>query len=221
MHTCTCTYKYAYLHTHTGARQYTQTCTNTRIHTIYTSNLLVMRSVLSLELREKREDEKERRKKDERRGGQQRKSHVMFSQWRSGCVWVTDHLICITSDTHFFMYPKKVLHLLYSFLCFGHTNGHICVSIIFYFFVVCMLTDRVKYRCDEQMFSPEELAIHIPGGTIREEPLGVTNETYNVFLLYFGKNAHIFEYIHFVEPLLFYPFYLSVYWSMRNFENCM
>lgn len=64
-----------------------QTGTNTHIHTsIYTSNLLVMRSVLSLELREKREDKKDRRKKDERRGGQQRKSHVMFSQWRSGYV---------------------------------------------------------------------------------------------------------------------------------------
>lgn len=33
-----------------------------------------------------------------------------------------------------------------------------------------MLTDRFKYRCDEQMFSPEELAVHIPSGYIREEP---------------------------------------------------
>lgn len=32
------------------------------------------------------------------------------------------------------------------------------------------IADRVQYRCDEQVFPPEELAVHCPGGAVREEP---------------------------------------------------
>lgn len=126
-----CTHTHAHTGTHiymyTQAHAYThwdKRCTNTHIHTsIYTSNLLVMRSVLSLELREKREDMKERRKRDERRGGQQRKSHVMFSQWRSGCVCVCvcdSARVCvwesliISSARHISQSPTcTLLHVLY------------------------------------------------------------------------------------------------------------
>lgn len=95
-HIYICRQLHACTHTHTHQNPSAQTHTHTHwnkhksTHSIYTSNLLVMRSVLSLELREKREDMEERRKRDESRGGQQRKSHVMFSQWRSRCVRVCD-----------------------------------------------------------------------------------------------------------------------------------
>lgn len=80
----------AHIYMHAQGRAYKHSHTS-----IYTSNLLVMRSVLSLELREKREDMKERRKRDERRGEKQRKSHVMFSHWRSECAGV-----CMTVCVH-------------------------------------------------------------------------------------------------------------------------
>lgn len=55
---------YARIRTYVQARTFA--CTHRGVHTnthtsIYTSNLLVMRSVLSLELREKREDRKKKK----------------------------------------------------------------------------------------------------------------------------------------------------------------
>lgn len=35
---------------------------------------------------------------------------------------------------------------------------------------VCVCTHRVQNRCDEQVGSPQKLAIHCPGRTVREEP---------------------------------------------------
>lgn len=88
-------------------------CVYAHIHTsICTSNLLVMRSVLSLELREKREDMKERRKRDERRGGQQRKSHVMFSQWRSECACACDR-VCVSNWSHLHHLQDTFLYVLH------------------------------------------------------------------------------------------------------------
>ncbi len=111
---------YMYTQGHANIHSQRQTCTNTHTHTsIYTSNLLVMRSVLSLELREKREDMKERRKRDERRGGQQRKSHVMFPSGGQGvCVCV-----CVCNWSFH-------LHLLQgTFLCVLHADFCVhCIS---------------------------------------------------------------------------------------------
>lgn len=99
----------AYKHSHTS---------------IYTSNLLVMRSVLSLELREKREDMKDRRKRDERRRGKQRKSHVMFSHWRSGCVGVCTTVCVHSSHLHhppiYLMYLVYLCTLQFKYILNGH-----------------------------------------------------------------------------------------------------
>lgn len=160
---CICTHTRARRSTHidTHFRAH-QIHTNTRIHTsIYTSNLLVMRSVLSLELRERREDVEERRKRDERRGGQQRKSHVMFSQWRSGSV--SNQSSQLQQDT--FQVVKSTAY--YALMC-------MCLNQFMYgnnkSMSLCVLADRVQYRCDEEVFSPEELPVHCPGHTVRVEP---------------------------------------------------
>ena len=139
-------HRHPHLHVHTGARihthahTHTQRCTNTHVHTsICTSNLLVMRSVLSLELREKREDMKERRKRDERRGGQQRKSHVMFSQRRSECACAYDR-VCVSNWSHLhhlqdtFLYALHVCDVILSRSRYEYSrakaHSYLCVIVL-------------------------------------------------------------------------------------------
>lgn len=142
MHTYTGTHIYTYTqgHAFTHTRTHTQRCTNTHVHTsICTSNLLVMRSVLSLELREKREDMKERRKRDERRGGQQRKSHVMFSQRRSECVCAYDR-VCVSNWSHLhhlqdtFLYALHVCDVILSRSRYEYSkakaHSYLCVIVL-------------------------------------------------------------------------------------------
>lgn len=37
---------------------------------------------------------------------------------------------------------------------------------------MCLCAYRVQHRCDEQVFAPEELTVHIPGFAVRVEPAG-------------------------------------------------
>lgn len=141
-HACTGTHSFTGTHRCTHNTHILRTrCTNTRIHTsICTSNLLVMRSVLSLELREKREDMKER-KRDEKRGGQQRKSHVMFSQWRSGCVRVCEfdrvkfvceellHHLQLQLQLQLLGVPRAPFCCVYEHWCVKHDTVHMSVCV--------------------------------------------------------------------------------------------
>ncbi len=62
---------------------------------------------------------------------------------------------------------------------------------------VCESTHRIQHRCDEKMCSPQELAVHSPGFTVRIEPAEWENyhkavEAETVTLLF----AHIYELTH-------------------------
>lgn len=48
----------------------------------------------------------------------------------------------------------------------------VCVCV----FQVC--TYRVQYRCDEQVFPPQELTVHRPGVAVRVEPAGKHKNKY-------------------------------------------
>lgn len=62
---------------------------------------------------------------------------------------------------HMYLKDQSMFILYIQYMCMY--SGMFC-------FFVCVLADRVQYRCDEQVFSPEELAIHCPGGAVRVEP---------------------------------------------------
>lgn len=173
------THRFAYLHTCKCTRHHAYTIKQTSIHTsICTSNLLVMRSAFSLELRERREGLKESWMRDEKRRGQQRKSHVIFSQGRSWFArissWSSNLLHTFFLFSSFFIKCpgyNRAASVLYKTSRASFVPSKIILFILLMKFkYICFLTNRIKHRCDEQVFSPKKLAIHIPGGAVRVEP---------------------------------------------------
>lgn len=137
-----CTRTSADVHVYMDTLQRACKCSHT---SIYTSNLLVMRSLLSLEPREGGRDWK--RDEGGMRGGVETKQLKLF-HWRSG----------------------------YKALIDWGLKRQVCV---------CALANRVQNRCDQQVFSPQELAVSAPGVVVRVEPAGVQRHRLVTTLHYF------------------------------------